>query len=60
MNWHAKSYLEEFSEQKESLVYLTADSENTIDELDATKIYVIGGIVDKNRYVNLTLNKAKE
>jgi tRNA (guanine9-N1)-methyltransferase len=39
---------------------LTADSENVITELDPTCVYIIGGIVDRNRYLNLTFNKAKK
>jgi hypothetical protein len=41
-------------------VYLTADSENELTDFVANEIYVIGGIVDRNRHKNLTLNKAKE
>ncbi|KAJ2726891.1 tRNA (guanine(9)-N(1))-methyltransferase [Coemansia sp. Benny D115] len=50
-------YLDLF--QKEDLVYLTADSPNEVQTLDPTKVYVVGGIVDKNRYPRLTLDKAE-
>ena len=45
---------------KSKLVYLTADSPNTINDLDPEDIYIIGGIVDRNRYLKLTFNKAEE
>ncbi|KAJ1826423.1 tRNA methyltransferase 10, partial [Coemansia sp. RSA 2703] len=54
---HDKEYIDLFD--KEELVYLTADSPNTIETLDPKKVYVIGGIVDKNRYPRLTLDKAE-
>lgn len=32
------------------VVYLTADSENVLERLEEGEVYVLGGIVDKNRY----------
>jgi len=62
-NWacqieYQKSYLE--CVPRDTLVYLTADSENLIEDLQDDKAYIIGGIVDHNRYKKLTLNKANE
>lgn len=54
------SYIEAFQAQKEKLVYLTADSENILDELDPKAIYIIGGMVDRNRWKGITMKKAKE
>ncbi|KAG7097388.1 hypothetical protein E1B28_004738 [Marasmius oreades] len=45
---------------KEKVVYLTADSDEELAELNSEEIYIIGGIVDHNRYKNLCLNRAKE
>jgi tRNA (guanine9-N1)-methyltransferase len=45
---------------KERFVYLTADSQNVLKELDPNDVYIIGGIVDRNRYINLTLDKANK
>ena len=45
---------------KDRIVYLTADSEHELADFKDDEVYVIGGIVDRNRYKNLTLNKANE
>ena len=46
----ADSYLQMFAERRASLVYLTADSPNVLSEVSADDIYIIGGIVDRNRH----------
>ncbi|KAL0306026.1 UNVERIFIED_CONTAM: tRNA (guanine(9)-N1)-methyltransferase [Sesamum radiatum] len=55
-----RSYIEAFQDQKEKLVYLTADSETILDELDPKAVYIIGGLVDRNRWKGITMKKAKE
>ncbi|CAI9760226.1 unnamed protein product [Fraxinus pennsylvanica] len=55
-----RSYIEAFQDQKEKLVYLTADSENVLNELDPRAIYIIGGLVDRNRWKGITMKKAEE
>lgn len=54
-----RCYSEEFEDRKQDLVYLTADAEEEIHELDERKIYIVGGIVDRNRHKNVTYEKAK-
>jgi len=45
---------------KNNIYYLSADSENNINNIDNQSTYIIGGIVDRNKYKGLSLNKAKE
>ncbi|RHZ82851.1 hypothetical protein Glove_103g52 [Diversispora epigaea] len=61
VNWkqvvfETRSYLECLN--KDDLIYLTADSTNTLDVLDENKVYIIGGIVDKNRHKDICYEKA--
>ncbi|KAI5072487.1 hypothetical protein GOP47_0012593 [Adiantum capillus-veneris] len=62
-NWllhkEEQSYLEVFKDRKQDLVYLTADSNHVVEKLEDSKIYIIGGLVDRNRWKGLTLEKAK-
>ncbi|XXG80021.1 hypothetical protein AAC387_Pa09g0975 [Persea americana] len=55
-----RSYIEVLQDQKENLVYLTADAETVLEELDPKKIYIIGGLVDRNRWKGITMKKAKD
>lgn len=61
-NWHVTRqqmpYIDFFQERRADLVYLTADSPNELSELDGSKLYIIGGIVDRNRHKNICFNKA--
>lgn len=58
MKFCEEDYLQLFDPQ--SLVYLTGDSPNTLEDFDPKKVYIIGGIVDRNRFKNLTLDKAND
>lgn len=56
----SKKSLTEMHSPKEQIVYLTSDSDNVLTECDDSKVYVIGGIVDRNRLKGATINQAKE
>lgn len=42
-----------------SIVYLTHDATDVLDKLDEKDVYVIGGIVDRNRLKGATMEKAR-
>ena len=52
------AYTEEYP--TESLVYLTADSTTVLSALRDDRVYVLGGIVDRNRLKNITMEKARQ
>lgn len=61
-NWdvkiHQESYLELFDHK--SIVYLTSDSDNVLNEVEPDTVYIIGGLVDHNHQKGLTLKRAQE
>jgi len=54
----AKIHAEEQPEP--SIVYLTADSDDTLSVLSPNTTYIIGGIVDKNRHKGICYKRATE
>merc|ERR1719183_1385614 len=42
----------------DNTVYLTADTDDILEEIDPNKVYIIGGIVDRNRLKEATYKKA--
>ncbi|CAM9671661.1 unnamed protein product, partial [Discosporangium mesarthrocarpum] len=53
----SRKYTEIFD--KGDLVYLSADAPEVLSQLERGKVYVLGGIVDRNKHKNLTFNLAK-
>jgi tRNA (guanine9-N1)-methyltransferase len=45
---------------KTKLVYLTSDSDNELSKLEDDKVYVIGGIVDRNRLKRVAISRAED
>ena len=53
---HATSFLDAY--EASQLVYLSADATVPLGELDSGKVYVIGGLVDRNRHKGLVQRRA--
>ncbi|KAJ3275349.1 tRNA methyltransferase 10 [Terramyces sp. JEL0728] len=67
LNQHEKHFMEltkeEFHQNNNApleFCYLTADSPNVIADLDPNTIYIVGGIVDKNRHKGLCFQEAEK
>ena len=61
--WLLSSRQEHYSQvfpDSSELIYLTAESPNVLKELDKSKVYIIGGMVDHNRHKRMCHNKAVE
>ncbi|XP_065883674.1 tRNA methyltransferase 10 homolog A-like [Dysidea avara] len=58
VNITSKSYIDQFG--KDNVVFLAAESPNILNELDPTKAYIIGGLVDHNHHKRYCYDKAVE
>lgn len=59
-NWPVTFQDESIFSNQNKLIILSADADEELTELDLNYTYVIGGLVDKNRYKNLLKNKGSD
>ncbi|XP_067171861.1 tRNA methyltransferase 10 homolog B isoform X3 [Apteryx mantelli] len=58
MDTTQESYLDLFP--LDTIVYLTPDSENVLEDIDPKKVYILGGLVDESIHKKLTLQRARD
>jgi len=62
LNWKGVTFSEEpYNKvfEHDDIVYLTAESETVLDVIEADKVYIIGGLVDRNRHKGITHERAQ-
>jgi tRNA (guanine9-N1)-methyltransferase len=57
--FHTAKSMEEALPEKSKLVYLTSDSNTVLERIKDDHIYVIGGIVDRNRLKRAAIDRAE-
>ena len=57
---HSEHVFEVFSDQIENIVYFSPDAEDVCGELEEDKVYVIGGIVDRDRLKGVSFKASQE
>lgn len=57
--WDMSFYTDEIKNNYENIIYLSADAEEVLTDVDKDKIYVIGGLIDRNRHKGLVYNYCK-
>ena len=57
---HMTQRIEDMKEEGTELVYLTAEADETLDTVVPGRVYVIGGLVDRNRLPGVCSARAKE
>lgn len=61
-HWHVRKHSSSVYDvfDRENIVVLSPDADDVLQEFDPTKIYVVGGIIDRTVKNNLTLDRASE
>lgn len=59
IHYRTESVLELFPPDKHRIVYLSPDATDLLEDVTADTVYVIGGIVDRNRLKNCTVTEAR-